>query len=379
MRSRAARRTGGGAGIASSPWSAPARLDLGPDGVRLLLEGDASGDGLGAPVLPAVPVLLAGATTCNARGTLDALVAAVDPAWPVARVRATPGVALWPGLVDALRAAAFALDDPTGEGSAPGSATPLVHVAMDDLAAPRPLDERADALTRALGIVADHASSLGRGLVLVVDDLHAAPRRDSEAVLRSAGVVGRDNRSLRAVASASHRSAVGIETASRARWTELSLRVTPAVLTELDARVARVHGRCFEPQAIDELVRSGNGAAGLVTAHAAAAWESTSSATITLEQVRAASAGFVRASDAALRGSWTGRLSIGQRRCLRAIADDGGRTELDAVARRLGDGARFGLSKGMLDTVLSSLVQRGLVVVHEGVVELAVPGLISIL
>ncbi len=48
-------------------------------------------------------------------------------------------------------------------------------------------------------------------------------------------------------------------------------------------------------------------------------------------------------------------------------------------SQAIGGEARFGLSPGMIETVLCSLVQRGLVVVHDGIVEIAVPGLATIL
>lgn len=377
MRSRAARTTGHGVERVASPYAAPAHLCPGPGTVRVALAGLDAAD---APIrwLTASPaVLLTGGPVAGARASLDALVSAASacPEVVTARTRAVPGAPFWPAVVHALDDVVEELVRRTGAGI---DAIRLRTV-VEDLRGPRGLDARAGALTAALDALAGGAAGLGTVVLLVIDDLHAAPRRDSEAVLDALGTVAASHDGFGAIASASHTATVGVDPASRARWTEVPLRVGAAAFAELDARVDACHGRSFEPRAIDELVRAGDGNLALVLAHATAAWESTSGPCISVEQVHAARGRAALATGAELRSSWTGRLSIGQRRCLRAIAQDGGASEVDAVAQRLGDGARFGLSSGMLDTVLCSLVQRGLVVVHDGVVELAVPGLATIL
>lgn len=377
MRSRAARTTGQGSGRDASPYAAPAHLCPGPDGVRVALAGLCDADPSVSWLAASPAVLLTGGPVAGARSTLDAVEAAAGAGarLAVARVRAMPGAPLWPALVQVLDG----LVEDLVRGGAASTDAARVRTAVEDLRRPVALDARAGALGSALEAVAAAAAAQGTVPLVIVDDLHAAPRSDSEAVLDALGRVAAANAGFGAIASASHRATVGVDPASRSRWTEVPLRVGTPALTELDAHVGAVHGRSFEPCAIDELVRAGDGNVGLVLAHATAAWESTSGPRISVEQVHGARGRAALATDAELRRSWTGRLSIGQRRCLRAIAEDGGSSDVDDVARRLGGEARFGLSPGMIETVLCSLVQRGLVVVHDGIVEIAVPGLATIL
>jgi hypothetical protein len=326
-------------------------------------------------VLPARPTILTGGPACGASASFDAIgSAAAAQHRAVARLTAAPGAPLRPRVLAALEGA---VDTIARHGAGEASVAALRSVLVSFRASPDP-DDLAYAV--ALGALAAAAGEARWAIVLVAEDLHAARRADSEALLAAAAAVVGYEPAFAAIVSASHAATVATQVATRRAWADVALRVTTDVFADLVDRVARCHGRRFDDSAIDALVRAGHGAATFVLAHAAVAWESTVEDTITAAQVREAGVGATEHGTADLRRAWTAHLSLGQRRCLRAVAADGSRAVgLDEVARRLGDGTRFGLSGGMLDTVLTSLVQRGLLIVHDGTAELAVPGLAAML
>lgn len=375
MRSRASWRTEQRAAAAvATPYRGPFHWDLAPAGPRLELASLTEDRELPATV-PAGPTLLTGGPVAGARATLDALeMAAPRMRFAVARCGATPGVALRPLVIAALDRAVETVvrADPSGSAGARMRAVLEVFRSTPD---PEDID-----FAPVLAGLTAAATEARWGLVLVVDDLHAAARRDSEALLDTAATVARRAPSFRPIASASHAATVGVEARTRRAWDDVPLRVRSATLAELVGRVAWRHHRRFDDEAVEALVQAGRGIAPYVLAHAAATWESTRRETITAEQVRAAASRDRDPTLAELHRSCTAALSIGQRRCLRVVAQDGERAvDVDEVARRLGHGTRFGLSGGMLDTVLTSLVQRGLLIVHDGRAELAIPALAALL
>lgn len=375
MRSRASWRTEQRAAAAvATPYRGPFHWDLAPAGPRLEL-ASLTEDREPPATVPAGPTVLTGGPVAGARATLDALEAAAPGMrFAVARCGATPGAALRPLVIAALDRAVETVTEADPSGPA-GSRMRAVLETFRSTPDPDDID-----YAPVLAGLTAAAGEARWGLVLIVDDLHAAARRDSQALLDTAATVARRTPSFRPIASASHAATVGIDVATRRGWDDVPLRVRTATLTELVGRVAWRHHRRFDDEAVDALVRAGRGIASYVLAHAAATWESTRSETITADQVRVASARDGDPTLAELHRTWTAALSIGQRRCLRVVAQDGDRAvDVDEVARRLGHGTRFGLSGGMLDSVLTSLVQRGLLIVQDGRAELAIPGIAVLL
>lgn len=357
-------------------WPNPFRhgfyWDLQPGGARIAL---LSGDDPPSTTLPAQPVLLTGGAANGVCATLDAIVtrARVDQ-WAVARITAKPDRPLRVLVADGLDRAVETI---------------VRHAADDVDAAPtRAIVEafrsnnEADDLAYApvLGAIAAAAADTGWGVVLVVDDLHAAARRESEALLGAAAAVAAYKASFRAVVSATHRTSVATESATRHAWLETPLELTSAALTHVLDSVAERHERRFAPDAVGLLLRASSGSAEVAFAHAALAWESTDSTVISAERVEAAGERADVAYTAALRERWSKELSLGQRRYLRVVSDHGERgADIDAVTRTLDDVTRFGWSASMLDLVLTTLVQRGLLIVNDGMARIAVPGLSRIL
>ena len=109
---------------------------------------------------------------------------------------------------------------------------------------------------------------------------------------------------------------------------------------------------------------------------AAAAWDATRGEVVTSGIVAAVRPNVDSARRARLCASQLSRFSLGQRRYLRAVSAHGGRQmSVSDVQRTLSECARFELTKSMLDTVSGALVRQGVLIVHEGLVTIAVPGL----
>ena len=357
-----------------NPFRAPFHWDIAPDGSRLEL---AAGDGLAAVTLPARPTLLTGGVAHGARATIDAIVgrAAVEH-WAIARVAARPGHRLRPAVAAGLDHAVETIArDADGNGDVTAARMRTIVEAFRNSAEP-------DDLTYAqvLGALAAAAADARWGIMLAVDDVHAAHRRESESLLGAAAAVTAYNTSFRSIVSATHRSCVATERATRDTWVEVPLTLTTNALTGVLEGVAARHDRCFAPDAVAALFRASDGAPDFAVDQAALAWTSTRDPVISAACVAAAAEPADAARTARLRATWSSQLSLGQRRYLRAVAEHGERgAEVEIVARDLGGVTRFGLSPSMLDGLLTLLVQRGLLVVHEGMARIAVPGLSRIL
>ena len=355
-----------------NPFRAPFHWDIAPDRLRLEL---AAGDGPAGVTLPARPTLLTGGVAHGARATIDAIVgcAAVER-WAIARVAARPEHRLRSAVAAGLEHAVETIArDHTGDITAARMRT--IVEAFRSSTEP-------DDLTYApvLGALAAAAADARWGIMLAVDDVHAAHRRESEPLLGATAAVMAYNPSFRSIMSATHRSCVAIEPATRDIWVEVSLTLTPNALADVLGGVAARHDRCFAPDAVDALYRASDGVPDFAFTQAAGAWDSTRDPVISAARVTAAAERADAARAAQLRATWSTQLSLGQRRYLRAVAEHGERgADIEIVARDLGGVTRFGLSPSMLDGLLTLLVQRGLLVVHEGMACIAVPGLSRIL
>lgn len=355
-----------------NPFRAPFHWDIAPDGARLEL---AAGDGLAAVTLPARPTLLTGGVAHGARATIDAIVgrAAVEH-WAIARVAARPGQRLRPAVAAGLDHAVETIErDRAGDVTAA-----RMHTIVEAFRSSTEPDD----LTYApvLGALAAAAADARWGIMLAVDDVHSAHRRESESLLGAAAAVMAYNVSFRSIVSATHRSCVAIEPATRDTWVEAPLTLTTNALSEVVESVVARHDRCFAPDAVDALFRASDGVPDFAFTQAALAWEATRDPVISAACVTAAAERADAARTARLRATWSSQLSLGQRRYLRAVAEHGERgAEVEIVARELGGVTRFGLSPSMLDSLLTLLVQRGLLVVHDGMARIAVPGLSRIL
>ena len=355
-----------------NPFRVPFHWDIAPDGSRLELAG---GDGPAAVTLPARPTLLTGGVAHGARATVDAIVgrAAVEQ-WAIARVAARPGHRLRPAVAASL--------DHAVEMIARARSGEVTAARMHTIVEAFRSSTEPDDLTYApvLGALAAAAAAARWGIMLAVDDVHSAHRSESEALLGAAAAVMAYNTSFRSIVSATHRSCVATEPATRDTWVVVPLTLTTNALTEVLEGVAARHDRCFAPDAVDALFRASDGVPDFALAQAALAWMSTRDPVISAACVTAAAEPADAARRARLRATWSSQLSLGQRRYLRAVAAHGERgAEVEIVARDLGGVTRFGFSPSMLDGLLTLLVQRGLLVVHEGMARIAVPGLSRIL
>ena len=355
-----------------NPFRTTFHWNLAPGGARLELDAD---HGAPAVAVPVLPLLLTGGAGTGGRATLDAIARhAAGERWAIARLDARSGCPMRPRVADAFDRAVET----------------IVHAHTDDAAIARMraivgsfrTSVEADELAYApvLGALASVVGEAGWGILLVVHDLHAARRGESEALLAAAAAVMAYNAGFRAIVSATHRSSVATEGATRDAWTELPLLLTAATLADVLDRAAARDDRRFTPDAIDALLRASGGVAELALAHAATAWDSTQAAAITADRVAVAGERAEAAFTSALRAAYSTQLSLGQRRYLRAVLAHGeSGADLDQVAQELTDVTRFGLSEAMLDTVLVALVQHGLLFVHDGRARVAVPGLSRIL
>jgi len=355
----------------TNPFRRPFRWDLAPSGARLQLVG-----GDAPPVtFPLRPVMIVGVAGMGARSTVDAIAlrAAIEQ-WSVVRVQVRPGHRLQRSVADALDIAVeqLARDSPGKVG--------VARMRMIVAEFRRSIDADESAYHAVLGELTAAGAEVCAGMIVCIDDLHAGDLSESCQLLRALRGVATSGSSLRVAASTTHRPGGDSLGDATAAWSDVSLHLTRDDLAEVVDRAALGHDRQFTSKGIDALAQASQGVAEIAFDHARLAWDNTFETRIDSEHVAAVRERADIARATALRAQWSARLSLGQRRCLRALAERGADgVSRDHMIEALGDVARVGLSPATLDSVLAKLVQLGLVVVHDGYARVALPGLAAIL
>jgi hypothetical protein len=327
MPSRAARRTDGSVleRARPNPFRTTASWSLGPGGPVLEL---ASTTSVRARI-PDRPTLLTGGSGPERRATIDRIVdEATRSGWLVERV------------------------DARGRGR---------HIG--------------DALERTRAALLGAGS---RGVLVCIDDLHAAEGAECEALLSAITTSARTQRELPvcAVASAAHRSSLATHSPATDVFDEIDLRLDVSNVVAAFGSAASEHGRMLHSDAANAIYEASDGDAGTALELAAAAWDATRGDVVTSGIVAAVRPNVDAALRARLRASQLSRFSLGQRRYLRAVSAHGGRQmSVSDVQRTLSELTRFELTESMLDAVSGALVRQGVLIVHEGFVTIAVPGL----
>ena len=355
----------------TNPFRRPFRWDLAPGGARLQLIAD----DMPPVTFPVRPVMIIGVAGMGARTTMDAIVqrAATDH-WSVARMQARPGHRLHHIVAEALDSAVE-----TMSRDAPGDiGVARMRMIVEEFR--RSIDADESAYSAVLGELAAASADRCGGMIVCVDDLNAADPSEACLLLRAFARVATPGATLRVVVSTTQRGGLDASGDPTAAWNEVSLHLTRDDLAEVVDRAALGHERQFTAKGIDALAQASQGVAEIAFDHARLAWDDTFDTRIDTQHVAAVRERADLARATALRAQWSARLSLGQRRYLRALVDRG----IDGVAPddmldAFGDVARVGLSPATLDSVLAKLVQLGLVVVHDGCARVALPGLAAIL
>ncbi len=221
-------------------------------------------------------------------------------------------------------------------------------------------------LRRLIGRVADNLRELvGRGLVVVIDDLHEAEPLEVVALLRTFDTSMRDGQPIGLVVG-------GTPTLRHvAAGADLDLEIVEvAPLSPVDsARLvmarAQQAGVEMEPGAGDAVAKATAGYPELVLLYAGAAWDTAPGPTITAADV---AAGAAVARDRLARFVLTPAFTISPaaRRYVRAVAEADDPVDGELIARRLGDTTRFGSGASQLTELRDELVRRGLLSVAQG-------------
>jgi hypothetical protein len=320
----------------------------------------------------AVPVLLAGRSGAGTSTLLGALGPAAErhdwhtgvaPALPDEPLREAVGRAFARALTSfaarrpgahGVRAAADAL-----VAFAPRAATEL-PVAADPGHFDEARGDLARDLRRLLSRTGDALRDLvGRGFVVVIDDLHAADPVDAIALVATAAEAMRDGVPVAIVAGGTPT----LRWFARAAGTPDALHeVRPldvAAVTELlRTATARAHGG-IDDRAIEAVAHATAGYPQLVVLYAQAAWRVAGGPIITGDDVAvAAEEARTRLAQAVLGPAFA--LDAASRRYLRAVAEAGDPADSVLLDRRLGDTTRFGAGSSPRTELRDALVRRGL-------------------
>lgn len=326
----------------------------------------------------AMPVLLAGRSgvgTSTIAAAVDARATARD--WCCGTVTVPVG--------DPLRdvvASAFAAALQVFAQRRPGAAA--LRVAADALAGfapavvdalPVPVTHEALAVSRGdlgrdlrrlLANVADAMRELvGRGFVIVLDDLHAAEAADAAALVAAFADAGRDAQPVALVAAG---TATLHRVAADAGEPGVVLDVGPLGAADVEAVLAA--GASWTPAAAQVVARSTAGYPQLVLLYAHAAWAAATSAPAGGPIYEdAVNAGAPVARDLLARTVLAPAYDVSgaARRYLRAVAEADDLVDAATVARRLGDTTRFGSGASQLAILADDLVRRGLLATTDGV------------
>ncbi len=179
------------------------------------------------------------------------------------------------------------------------------------------------------------------GVLVCVDDLHAASRTECEQLFSviAPGDDMPEHPPLRFVASATHRSSLAIDQSTLGELCgalrDVELVLDAGGLAHAFGEVASVHGRALGVDAVLALHAASGGAAGVALEYAAVAWDATHSEVLTAECVNAVRAQVEAARQARLRATHSSRFSLGQRRYLSAVASRGAsHARIEDVSRR---------------------------------------------
>jgi hypothetical protein len=221
-------------------------------------------------------------------------------------------------------------------------------------------------LRRLLARVSDSLRELvGRGLVIVIDDLHRADVLEAATVLRTfsdsmrdgqpIGLVVAGTATLRHVAALAERELEIVEIAP----------LSPAVSARLAIALAKDAAVEMEPAAGEAIANATAGYPELVLLYAGAAWDTAPGPTITAADV---AAGAAVARDRLARLVLTAAFSVSPaaRRYVRAVAEADDPADSEVIARRLGDTTRFGSGASQMTELRDELVRRGLLSNADG-------------
>lgn len=246
---------------------------------------------------------------------------------------------------------------------------------------------RAGAGTDGLDGVASAVSTVAHrgapaGVLVCVDDLHAASRAECEQLFATIAPNDRmpGHPPLRFVASATHRSSLAIDQPAlgplHGSLHDVELVLDAGGLANAFGAVASAHGRELRIDAALALHAASAGVAGLALEHATAAWDATRGDILTAERINAVRAHVEAARQARMRATHASRFSLGQRRYLRAVASHGtNHARVEDVTRSLRELTRFEITDSMLASVSNELVRQGVLMVRDGVATITTPGL----
>lgn len=221
-------------------------------------------------------------------------------------------------------------------------------------------------LRRLIGRVSDSLRELvGRGLLVMIDDLHRADPLETAAVLRTFDAAMRDGQPIGLIVAgtAALRHVVAL--------TDVALEVLeiaplqPGAGAGLVIGLAQQAGVEMEPAAGAAIAKATAGYPQLVLLYAAAAWDTAPGPTIAAADV---AAGAAVARDRLARLVLTPAFSVpsAARRYVRAVAEAEDPADSDLIARRLGDTTRFGSGASQMTELRDELVRRGLLSTADG-------------
>jgi hypothetical protein len=216
--------------------------------------------------------------------------------------------------------------------------------------------------------VADSMRELvGRGLLVVLDDLHRADPLEAATVLRTLGGAMRDGHPVGLVAAGS--AAVRHVLALGALDTEVDVvdvaPLHPAEVVALVTARARDAGVQVEAGAAEAIAKATAGYPQLVLLYAGAAWDAAPGPSITAADV---GAGAATARDRLARLVLAPAFTVPPtaRRYVRAVAEADDPVDSEQIARRLGDTTRFGSGASQMDRTRDELVRAGLLSTVDG-------------
>ena len=214
-------------------------------------------------------------------------------------------------------------------------------------------------LRRLIASVGDGLRDLvGRGLVLVIDDLHRAQSDEIVDLFEAFTESMRDGQPVTLIAAGT--PTLGY-LATRAGIGGRVFDIAPLIAADARDLVrdwAASEGVTIDDDAVDAIVASTAGYPALVLLYAHAAWNMAAGPTVTAADV---AAGAAVARDRLARDVLAPRfaLAAAARRYVRAVAEADDPADSDAIARRLGDTTRFGNGASQLTELRDELVRRG--------------------
>ncbi len=221
-------------------------------------------------------------------------------------------------------------------------------------------------LRRLIASVGDDLRDLvGRGLVLVIDDLHRAQPEEIVDLLAAFTESMRDGQPVAIVAAGT--PTLG-HLATRAGLGGRVFDIAPLVAADARTLVrdqTATEAVLIDDDAVDAVVALAAGYPALVLLYAHAAWNEAAGPTITAADV---AAGVPVARDRLARNVLAPRfaLAAAARRYVRAVAEADDPVDSDAIARRLGDTTRFGHGVSQLTEMRDELVRRGVLTNIDG-------------